>query len=60
MTLDTYADLFEDHLDEGAERLDEGRRANLPDVWARSKIGASPASGKGPNFRVITRISNNA
>ncbi|CAM5281146.1 MAG: site-specific integrase [Actinobacteria bacterium] len=35
MTLDTYADLFEDDLDEVAERLDEGaRRANLADVWA--------------------------
>jgi len=37
MTLDTYADLFEDDLDGVAERIDEGaRRANLPDVWARN------------------------
>lgn len=35
MTLDTYADLFEDDLDEVAERLDHGARsANIQAVWS--------------------------
>jgi len=29
-------------------------------VWARDKVGAFSASGKGPHFRAMTRISNNA
>jgi integrase len=37
MTLDTYADLFEDDLDEVAERLDEGaRKAKIESVWSES------------------------
>lgn len=36
MTLDTYADLFEDDLDEVAQRLDQGaRKAKIDDVWAQ-------------------------
>jgi len=36
MTLDTYADLFEDDLDEVAERLDQGARsANIQAVWSQ-------------------------
>jgi integrase len=36
MTLDTYADLFEDDLDEVAERLDHGARsANIQAVWSQ-------------------------
>ena len=37
MTLDTYADLFEDDLDAVAERIDErARAAHIQNVWPTS------------------------
>jgi len=38
MTLDTYADLFEDDLDAVSERLDDARaRAVVGDSWGNAR-----------------------
>lgn len=41
MTLDTYADLFDDDLDEVAERLDTRARENVGEMWAETASGAA-------------------
>lgn len=38
MTLDTYADLFDDDLDAVAMRLDEAGREKTGKVWARRDL----------------------
>jgi hypothetical protein len=44
MTLDTYADLFEDDLDAVSDRMNEVRaKASVVDLW-----GNSPKTGEKP------------
>jgi integrase len=47
MTLDTYADLFDDDLETLADRLDE----NVGTVWARGRI---ETSGGGPKYTLTS------
>ncbi|MDQ1531443.1 MAG: hypothetical protein QOE37_1548 [Microbacteriaceae bacterium] len=43
MTLDVYADLFDDDLDSVADRLDEGlTRSNVAQLWATEPVRNSP------------------
>lgn len=46
MTLDTYADLFDDDLDDVANRLDE--RATAADVGKARRLTSYPQRKKGP------------
>jgi integrase len=43
MTLDVYADLFDDDLDRVAARLDEGlARSNVAQLWATELVHSCP------------------